>query len=108
MTSYSMLMPKVMGPFAFESVQSHTLAIDGHGIQNTMSFDRAMLAPGSKLYNSASQRFLVEKDPQTDLITNGHNTGTESTEYAGDQIVSHESPRDDPRYQVCWYKYLPE
>lgn len=60
-------MLKVMGPLAIVSVQLNTLAIDENGIQNTVSIDRAKLAPVDEPPTTAFQRFPVDEDPSTDL-----------------------------------------
>lgn len=62
---------KIMGPFAFVSVQPNTITIDEHGIFNTVLVDRATIALSNKPPTNASQCSPVEEDLPTDLVTTG-------------------------------------
>lgn len=106
--SSNKLMPKTMRLFAIVRAQPNTLIIDEHDIHNTVLFDRAKLAPGNELSVNDSQRLPAENDPPTDPDVDKRNTQALATEYAVDRIESYKRSRDDHRYQVRWYGYLPE
>lgn len=107
-SSYSMLVPEVVRQFAIVSIQSNMLGIDRHGIHNTVSIDRATLAPSNELSINVSQRFPVEKDFLMDHVANGQNTQTAPNEYTVDRVDSHKGSGNILRYCICWYGYLQE
>lgn len=101
-------MRKVMGSLDIVNVELNTLPVDEHGIHNTMSIDRATLAPANKPPSGVFQRLPVEEHPSIDLDVNELETQKEPTEYATDQIISHAGSRNDLCYRVCWNWYSPK
>lgn len=66
-TIYKKLVPNVLRLFVIVSVPLSTKTIDEHGIQKTVSIDRATLTPDTEPPTNASQCLPVEEGVPTDL-----------------------------------------
>lgn len=97
-TSSNKLMLQVIVQLAIFSAVPIMLAINKHGIRNTVLIDRATLAPGKEPPTNAPQRLPVENDLQTDLEANKRKPQAEPTKYVVDQMVSHKGSGGDLRY----------
>lgn len=85
--SFSKIVRKKMEPFVIVGVQSSTLNIDMHGIQNTKLLNCEMLVTNKYASIRISQRIPVKKRSSNRFIYKHRNTQIPSTIYAVDQMV---------------------
>lgn len=107
-TTYNMLTPMVLGPFAIVNVRTYELAIHEQCTHNTVSTNRTSLEPSNEPPTNDFQRLPVKEHLPTDLDANGQTTQVEPAEYALDRIVSHEFSVDYIRYRIFWYGHTSE
>lgn len=94
-TSYNKLICSTMEPFLIVSVQSHTLAINEQGINNTVSINLMTLAQSQHMSPFPGNPVCAMIAPNTT-----RKAPILTTEYAADRIVEHEGSGKDLLHEV--------